>query len=73
MRGFLSAILAALRAWLRPRIPRRSLPARHSVVHPVAIASFTRRYPGRSTALELRRNLGWIAVTTRHSHQDRRA
>lgn len=64
IRALLAKLLAALR-------PGRSVIAR-ARVH-VVIASHTRRYPGRSSALERRQALGWIAMTARHSHQDRRA
>jgi hypothetical protein len=61
-----AVLLTALRRGAhRPAPPRR---ARH-----VAIASHSRRYPGRSTALSLRQTPGWIAAASLHSHQDRRA
>ncbi len=39
----------------------------------ISISSFQRRYPGRTPASELRRNLGWIAATANQPHRDRRA
>lgn len=62
----LRRLLAKLSALLRPARPRRM------AVHRV-ISSYSRRYPGRTPAAELRRNLGWIAVTASGSHRDRRA
>jgi hypothetical protein len=67
--AILRALLAKLFAALRPGRPAI---ARRQPIHRV-IASYARRYPGRSSALELRQTLGWVAATTRHSHQDRRA
>jgi hypothetical protein len=39
----------------------------------ILISSYSRRYPGRTSAAELRRNLGWVAVMAARSHRDRRA
>lgn len=37
------------------------------------ISSYSRRYPGRTPASKLRRNLGWVAVMAARLHRDRRA
>ncbi|MEK9971675.1 MAG: hypothetical protein VW600_21260 [Ferrovibrio sp.] len=50
----------------RPRQPAGQTPH-------LPVSSYTRRYPGRTPAAELRRNLGWIAVSADRPHQDRRA
>ncbi|MFN3402299.1 MAG: hypothetical protein ACK4Z4_18315 [Ferrovibrio sp.] len=47
-------------------------PAERNARH-ILISSFNRRYPGRTPASELRRNLGWIAATANRPHRDRRA
>jgi hypothetical protein len=64
----LRRLLAKLLALLQPA---QTQPARDA--RPVAIGSYSRRYPGRTPEAELRRNLGWIAVTADRSHRDRRA
>lgn len=74
MRGFLSAILAALRLWLRPQsAPSRDIANNGVSGRHIMIASHARRYPGRSSVLELRQSQGWIVATQTYSHQDRRA
>lgn len=61
-------------AMLRAGIPLRRMQtaAARPVLH-VAIASHTRRYPGRSSPLTLRQRQGWIDAPMRLAHQDRRA
>jgi hypothetical protein len=66
----LRRLLARLSALLR--LPAAAAPARDKPAH-VPISSYSRRYPGRTTAAELRRNLGWVAVMAARSHRDRRA
>lgn len=68
MSMLLRRLLAKLLALLQPA---QTLPAR-SARH-IPIGSYSRRYPGRTPAAELRRNLGWVAVTAARSHRDRRA
>lgn len=68
MSMLLRRLLAKLLALLQPA---QSLPARDA--RHVAIGSYSRRYPGRTPEAELRRNLGWIAMTADRSHRDRRA
>jgi hypothetical protein len=63
------ALFQALLALLRPA--RAQQGAGRVSHHPVS--SYTRRYPGRTPEAELRRNLGWVAVTADRSHRDRRA
>jgi hypothetical protein len=64
-------LLALLRPALRPGL--RFGRAQRDAGRHRPISSYTRRYPGRTPAAELRRNLGWIAVTADRSHRDRRA
>lgn len=66
IRSILSRLHALLAA-LRPS-PAADRPTIH-----IAIASHTRRYPGRSSALDLRLSQGWISPERRLTHQDRRA
>lgn len=66
----LRRLLLQLLILLRPS--RSQQAAQRSASH-IPIGSFQRRYPGRTPAAELRRNLGWIAVTANHPHRDRRA
>jgi len=71
MRGEMSMALlrrlfAQLLALLRPARPQRAASHR-------TISSYDRRYPGRTPASELRRNLGWVAVMAARPHRDRRA
>lgn len=47
-------------------------PSAHRGSH-MPISSYSRRYPGRTPAHELRRNPGWVAVMAARSHRDRRA
>lgn len=67
LRSLLAELLALLRLSPRPRVATRRNPTH------IPISSFQRRYPGRTPAAELRRNLGWIAVMAARSHRDRRA
>jgi hypothetical protein len=64
--SLLRRLFAKFLALLRPARPQHGTPHR-------TISSYDRRYPGRTPAAELRRNLGWVAVTAGHSHRDRRA
>jgi hypothetical protein len=69
MKALLSALirlLSALRRWH----PAES--GAFTASH-IPIASYSRRYPGRSSARDLRQSLGWIARTAGQHHQDRRA
>ncbi len=70
----LRRILARLFALLGPDQAQTwvQAPAERNATH-ISISSFQRRYPGRTSAADLRRNLGWIAVTAGRSHRDRRA
>lgn len=63
-----------LLAMLRDGSPAQRMQAATArpVLH-VAIASHTRRYPGRSSPLTLRQRQGWIDAPMRLAHQDRRA
>jgi hypothetical protein len=62
----LRLLFAKLFALLRPARPQRTAAYR-------TVSSYSRRYPGRTSAAELRRNLGWVAVLAARSHRDRRA
>ncbi|WP_341909129.1 hypothetical protein [Ferrovibrio terrae] len=66
------SILSRLRALLAALRPQPSPAADRPTIH-IAIASHTRRYPGRSSALDLRLSQGWISPERRLAHQDRRA
>jgi hypothetical protein len=66
----LRRLLARLSALLRPSAA--VAPARGKPVY-MPIGSYSRRYPGLTTATDLRRNLGWVAVMAARSHRDRRA
>jgi hypothetical protein len=68
----LRRVFARLIAMLRPARAPASAQARGNASH-VSIGSYSRRYPGRTSAAELRRNLGWVAVMAARSHRDRRA
>jgi hypothetical protein len=66
--SLLRRLLATLLARLRPARVSPAQPARH-----IVIGSLQRRYPGRTPAMELRRNQGWIAIAATQPHRDRRA
>ncbi len=53
--------------------PSRSQQAVQRTAFHIPISSFNRRYPGRTPAAELRRNLGWIADQANRPYRDRRA
>jgi hypothetical protein len=63
----LIALLGPARGQTLTRAPAERNP-RH-----IPISSYSRRYPGRTPAAELRRNLGWVAATANRSHRDLRA
>jgi hypothetical protein len=70
-------IMTLLRRWLTRLLGllhrmKRPVQAQPVITH-ISISSFQRRYPGRTPASELRRNLGWIAATANRPHRDRRA
>ncbi|QDO96709.1 hypothetical protein FNB15_05190 [Ferrovibrio terrae] len=67
----LRRLFARLFAMLRPA--RAPAQARGNAAAHVPISSFHRRFPGRTPAQDLRRNLGWVAVLPARSHRDRRA
>jgi len=64
-------LFAKLMALLRPARPQRV--AIYSAAAHRTISSYNRRYPGRTSAAELRRNRGWIAYAANRPHRDRRA
>lgn len=68
MTMLLRRLLAKLLALLQPA----QIPSARSARH-IPIGSYSRRYPGRTPATELRRNLGWVAVMAARPHRDRRA
>ncbi|PJI43839.1 MAG: hypothetical protein CTR53_02190 [Ferrovibrio sp.] len=72
--GMMRRILARLLAWLESAWAQTlaQAPAMRSAAH-IPISSYNRRYPGRTPASELRRNLGWVAVMAARPHRDRRA
>ncbi len=70
--SMIQTILTRLRSLLAALLSRRPRPVACNAIH-MPIASHTRRYPGRSTALDLRVSQGWISAERRQAHQDRRA
>jgi hypothetical protein len=69
----MKALLSALIRLLNRLHPDRMAPP--SAVAPLhrPVSSHTRRYPGRSSALQLRQNLGWVVLHGGHAHRNRRA
>jgi hypothetical protein len=72
LRRLFARLIAMLRPARAPASAQARGPRHVSAAH-IAIGSYSRRYPGRTSAAELRRNLGWVAVMAARSHRDRRA